>query len=175
MRHDLVALVALVATVAVGLVPAEKAFRGFARPAVVTVAAVLILGAGLESSGAIDRFGRLVLPETAGPVRVLAMLYALAALFSAFMNNVGALALSMPMMATGLVPPRTVYQAVDRPVVVLLGAMAPLGQAMATTGTADLLARWLLDVVTGAPVWAILAVLFLATMTVSDFVNNAAT
>lgn len=97
LRHDLVALAALVATVAVGLVPAEEAFRGFAQPAVVTVAAVLILSAGLESSGAIDRLGRLVLPGGAGAPATLGILCALVALLSAFMNNVGALALSMPM------------------------------------------------------------------------------
>jgi di/tricarboxylate transporter len=53
--------------------------------------------------------------------------------------------------------------------------MAPLGQAMATTGTADLLARLLLDAVAGAPVWLVLLVLLVVTMTLSDFMNNAAT
>lgn len=97
LRHDLVALAALVSTVVAGLVPAEAAFTGFAQPAVITVAAVLILSAGLENSGAIDRLARLVLPEAAGPTSVLAILCALAAFLSAFMNNVGALALLMPL------------------------------------------------------------------------------
>lgn len=96
-RHDMVALAALLATVAAGLVPAEEAFAGFAQPAVVTVACVLVLSSGLQESGAVDRLARLLLPEAAGPGLSIAALLALAAGLSAFMNNVGALALLMPL------------------------------------------------------------------------------
>ncbi len=96
-RHDMVALAALLATVAAGLVPAEEAFAGFAQPAVVTVACVLVLSSGLQESGAVDRLARLLLPEAAGPGPSIAALLALAAGLSAFMNNVGALALLMPL------------------------------------------------------------------------------
>jgi di/tricarboxylate transporter len=95
-RHDMVALAALLATVAAGLVPAASAFEGFGHPAVVTVACVLILSRGLQNSGAIDLLAQRILPLKAPPVAMLSGLTALTALLSGFMNNVGALALMMP-------------------------------------------------------------------------------
>ncbi|MDR6990148.1 SLC13 family permease [Luteimonas sp. 3794] len=95
-RHDLVAGASLLACVAVGLVGAEQAFAGFGHPAVITVACVLVLSRGLQTSGAVDALTRVVLPSKAGPMLSIAALTALAALLSAFMNNVGALALLMP-------------------------------------------------------------------------------
>ncbi len=95
-RHDMVALGSLLACVFAGLLPATDAFAGFAHPAVITVAAVLVLSRGLQNSGAVDAFARFVLPQTAGPIPTMAALTGLAAILSAFMNNVGALALLMP-------------------------------------------------------------------------------
>jgi di/tricarboxylate transporter len=95
-RHDLVALVALVACVALGLVPARDAFAGFAHPAVITVAAVLVLSHGLQLSGVVAALARWLLPAKAGPTASLASLVALGAALSAFMNNVGAMALLLP-------------------------------------------------------------------------------
>ena len=95
-RHDMVALGALLACVLTGLLPAGEAFAGFGHPAVITVACVLVLSRGLQSSGAIDALVHRVLPATAGPVATIAALTALGAMLSAFMNNVGALALLMP-------------------------------------------------------------------------------
>lgn len=95
-RHDVVAGAALLACVATGLVAADSAFAGFAHPAVITVACVLVLSRGLQTSGAVDALTRLVLPAKAGPMLSIAALTVLAALLSAFMNNVGALALLMP-------------------------------------------------------------------------------
>jgi di/tricarboxylate transporter len=95
-RHDMVALGSLLACVFVGLLPATEAFAGFAHPAVITIAAVLVLSRGLQNSGAVDAFARFVLPQTAGPIPTMAALTGLAAILSAFMNNVGALALLMP-------------------------------------------------------------------------------
>lgn len=95
-RHDVVALAALLACVFTGLVPAEEAFTGFSHPAVITVACVLVLSQGLQQSGAIDAFMHRLLPASAGPIATMALLITLAALLSAFMNNVGALALLMP-------------------------------------------------------------------------------
>ncbi|MCC5969356.1 MAG: SLC13 family permease [Pararhodobacter sp.] len=95
-RHDVVALAALLACVLVGLVPAEAAFAGFGHPAVITVACVLVLSAGLQSSGAVDVLARTVLPREAGRVGSMAALMGLGALLSGFMNNVGAMALLMP-------------------------------------------------------------------------------
>jgi di/tricarboxylate transporter len=95
-RHDMVAMASLLACVALGLVAPSAAFLGFAHPAVITVACVLVLSGGLQASGAVDAVTRRVLPAAAGPTASIAALAALAAALSAFMNNVGALALLMP-------------------------------------------------------------------------------
>jgi di/tricarboxylate transporter len=95
-RHDMVAAGALLVCVAGGLVPFGEAFNGLGHPAVVTVACVLVLSHGLQSSGAVDVLTRAVLPTRSGPTLAIAALTALAAVLSAFMNNVGALALLMP-------------------------------------------------------------------------------
>jgi len=96
-RHDMVAVAALLACVLAGLVPAADAFAGIGHPAVITVACVLILSSGLKNSGAVDVLTRYVVPAAAGPTLTIGALTALAALLSAFMNNVGALALLMPL------------------------------------------------------------------------------
>src|SRR5699024_4735245 len=66
------------------------------HPAVVTVALVLVLSKGLQNSGAVDGLTRVLLPTQAGPTLSIAALTATGAALSAFMNNVGALALLMP-------------------------------------------------------------------------------
>ena len=108
-RHDLVAMSALLVCVLLGLVPGDKAFSGFGHPAVITVACVLVLGYGLQISGAMDVLAKRLLPSSTGPTVSILALIGLAALLSAFMNNVGALALLMPVaiqMATKLeLPP----------------------------------------------------------------------
>ena len=95
-RHDMVAMAALLACVVAGLVPAESTFAGFGHPAVITVACVLVLSHGLYTSGAVDALTRTVMPTASGPTVTIAVLTGLAALLSGFMNNVGALALLMP-------------------------------------------------------------------------------
>ena len=96
-RHDVVALGALVATVLAGLVPTAEAFDGFGHPAVITVACVLVLSRALQVTGAVDVLARRVIPPGGGPATVLAVLCGLGAFLSSFMNNVGALALLMPL------------------------------------------------------------------------------
>ncbi|WP_114965322.1 SLC13 family permease [Alkalilacustris brevis] len=95
-RHDLVALLALMACVVGGLVPAADAFAGFGHPAVITVACVLVLSQGLQNTGAVDWLARSVLPREAGRLTSMAALMGLGAVLSGFMNNVGAMALLMP-------------------------------------------------------------------------------
>lgn len=95
-RHDIVALGALLACVICGLVPDQEAFAGFGHPAVITVACVLVLSYGLQITGAVDALAQRVIPSKAGPLTTMAALTCLGALLSAFMNNVGALALLMP-------------------------------------------------------------------------------
>jgi di/tricarboxylate transporter len=95
-RHDMVALGSLLACALVGLVPAEEAFAGFGHPAVITVACVLVLSRGMQTSGAVDAITRTVLPARAGIVLSMSALVGLGAVLSSFMNNVGAMALLMP-------------------------------------------------------------------------------
>ncbi|OOG23769.1 SLC13 family permease [Thioalkalivibrio denitrificans] len=95
-RHDVVAMAALLVCVALGLVPSAEAFSGFGHPAVITVACVLVLSFGLQTSGAVDALVRTVMPTGAGPTLTIAALTGLGALLSGFMNNVGALALLIP-------------------------------------------------------------------------------
>ncbi|MEJ8567987.1 SLC13 family permease [Elongatibacter sediminis] len=95
-RHDMVALGALLVCVLAGLVPSAEAFSGFGHPAVITVACVLVLSQGLQSTGAVDALAQRVLPSQGGTMTSIAALIGLGALLSAFMNNVGAMALLMP-------------------------------------------------------------------------------
>lgn len=95
-RHDMVALSALLVCVIAGLVPVAEAFNGFGHPAVITVACVLILSRGLQNTGAVDAVTRHLLPAKSGPTLTIGALTGVAAVLSAFMNNVGALALLMP-------------------------------------------------------------------------------
>ena len=91
-RHDMVAMAALLACVFAGLVPGGEAFSGFAHPAVITVASVLVLGYGLQISGAVDVLVKHLLPSSSGPTLSILALISLGALLSCFMNNIGALA-----------------------------------------------------------------------------------
>jgi di/tricarboxylate transporter len=95
-RHDMVALAALLACVALGIVPPGEAFLGFGHPAVITVACVLVLSQGLLSSGVVDAATQRFLPGSMGPTATIAALAGVAAFLSAFMNNIGALALLLP-------------------------------------------------------------------------------
>ena len=102
-RHDFVALIALfILLIAQVLLPEysiisfEKAFEGFGHPAVITVAAVLIIGKGLEYSGLIEVLGKWVMKVGDSLLLQIFTLSVLVAVASAFMNNVGALAIMMP-------------------------------------------------------------------------------
>jgi di/tricarboxylate transporter len=95
-RHDMVAVAALLACVPTGLVAPAEAFAGFGHPAVITVACVLVLSRALQTSGAVDVLARRLLPAGAGTAVSLLALVGLGALLSGFMNNVGAMALLMP-------------------------------------------------------------------------------
>jgi len=95
-RHDIVAMIALIACVVGGLVPASEAFAGFGHPAVITVASILILSQGLQNTGAVDWLARRVLPKQASRLTSMGALLGLGAVLSGFMNNVGAMALLMP-------------------------------------------------------------------------------
>ena len=95
-RHDVVALSALMVCVLAGIVPGDAAFAGFSHPAVITVACVLVLSQGLRNTGAVDWLARSILPRDGGRLLTMTALMGLGAALSGFMNNVGAMALLMP-------------------------------------------------------------------------------
>jgi di/tricarboxylate transporter len=95
-RYDVVAFAALLTAAAAGAVPADKVFAGFGHPATVTVAMVLIISRGLQNAGTVELIARRLLPPMKSTWAHVASLSGAAGVLSAFMNNVGALALLMP-------------------------------------------------------------------------------
>ena len=95
-RYDVVAIVALLAVVYLGVVPPMAAFTGFGHPAVITVAAVLVVSRALQVSGVINHLARKLAPVRRTTFHQVAATSGITAVLSAFMNNVGALALMLP-------------------------------------------------------------------------------
>ncbi|SMC74096.1 SLC13 family permease [Primorskyibacter flagellatus] len=95
-RYDMVAFAGLMLAVVLGLVPSEKAFSGFGHPATLIVALVLIVSAGLVRSGAVYLITRTMIDSTRNVASHIAIMGAVGGVLSAFMNNVAALALLMP-------------------------------------------------------------------------------
>jgi di/tricarboxylate transporter len=97
LRVDVVAMIVLVALVVTGLVTVEEAFSGFASPAVVTVWAVFIVSGGLTRSGVADLIARQMV-RLAGrdKVRLTVLIMVTVGTMSAFMNNIGAVAILLP-------------------------------------------------------------------------------
>jgi di/tricarboxylate transporter len=95
-RYDLVALAGLLIATLLGFVPADEAFLGFGHPAVVTVAAVLIISRGLSNTGAVEFLTRYIKGATSSPTLHVVGLSTLGGVLSTVMNNVGALVLLMP-------------------------------------------------------------------------------
>ena len=95
-RYDLVAVAALLAGVLTEVIPSQHAFMGFGHPAVITVAAVLVLSRALQESGFVDHLANLLARARHSPGLQIGASGGLTALMSAFMNNIGALALMLP-------------------------------------------------------------------------------
>ncbi len=95
-RYDVVAFTALVVAVLAGVVPVAGAFSGFGHPAVITVVSVLVISRALQKSGVIDYVADRLMATAGNDLLHIGALTVLAAVLSAFMNNVGALALLMP-------------------------------------------------------------------------------
>ena len=76
---------------------------------------------------------------------------------------------------TKIMPIQEIYDHIEWPVVVLLGSMIPLGAALEKSGGTELIAGALVGLTDGLPAWAILTVLMVVTMTLSDVLNNTAT
>ncbi|MBD3658033.1 MULTISPECIES: SLC13 family permease [Marinobacter] len=95
-RYDIVALLALLAMAVAGIVPGDRLFAGFGHPAVITVAAVLVISKGLVNAGVVDAIARLLGKVGSRPTLQVLTLTGVVAVCSGFINNVGALALLMP-------------------------------------------------------------------------------
>ncbi len=95
-RYDVIAMLSLFAAVMIGVVPAKEAFSGFSNPVVVTVAAVLVLSGAIGRSGAIEHVLNFMTRFSEKPALQMLALCGGCMLISAFMNNVGALAIFLP-------------------------------------------------------------------------------
>jgi di/tricarboxylate transporter len=95
-RYDLVAFGALLIALILGVVPKDQAFSGFGHPATIIVALVLVVSRGLTNSGAVDMVARKLIDAGRSLSAHIGMMAGIGAVLSAFMNNVAALALLMP-------------------------------------------------------------------------------
>ena len=96
-RYDLVAFTALLIAAGAGVVPSNEVFSGFGHPAVVVIALVLIVSRGLSNSGAIELLSRYLIVGSRKLGAHIGIMAGFAAVLSAVMNNVAALALLMPL------------------------------------------------------------------------------
>ena len=95
-RYDALAAGALVFLIILGVIPANQAFDGFAHPAVITVALVLIISQGLKNSGLTGLVGKLIGGKSFSKFQFLISVMLIAAVLSSFINNIGALAILLP-------------------------------------------------------------------------------
>jgi len=97
LRVDVVALLVLISVGVLGLIPREELFSGFSNSAVITVWAVYMVSGGLFKTGVADAMGKAIL-KVAGhrETGLIATIMLTVGLISAFMNNVGAVALLLP-------------------------------------------------------------------------------
>jgi len=97
LRVDLIALIVLLLVSITGLVPKEEVFLGFANSAVITIWAVYIVSGGLFKTGVADMLGSFILRLSGtSEARLIAVIMLVCGTMSAFMNNVGAVAVLMP-------------------------------------------------------------------------------
>ena len=95
-RYDALAASALVVLIILGVIPTNQAFNGFAHPAVITVALVLIISQGLKNSGLTGLVGKIIGGKSFTQFQFLISLLFIAAILSSFINNIGALAILLP-------------------------------------------------------------------------------
>ena len=96
LRYDVVALLSLLAAIAAGIVPPEKAFSGFSDDIVIIVASALLVSAAVGRSGVIERVVRQLGPYLTNTYRQVAALVGSVTVLSGFVKNIGALAMLMP-------------------------------------------------------------------------------
>ena len=99
LRIDAVALLVLSSLAILGLVNPGEALSGFSNQATITVAAMFILAAGLQNSGALSGIGRL-LGKAKSPFLFLVVLFGILAVVAPFVNNTAIVAVFMPLVMT---------------------------------------------------------------------------
>jgi len=95
-RYDVVAVAALLASLAIGVVSPTEAFSGFSDDIVIIVGSALIVSAAVSRSGIMEVAVRRFAPNLHGPRSQLILLVVVVAVLSAFVKNIGALAIMMP-------------------------------------------------------------------------------
>jgi len=95
-RYDALSMGALVVLVILGVIPSADAFVGLSHPAVITVALVLVISQGLKNSGLTGLVGKLIGGKQFTEFQFLIVLLFIAAFLSSFINNIGALAILLP-------------------------------------------------------------------------------
>ena len=75
----------------------------------------------------------------------------------------------------GILPISQLYQEIDWPIIILLGAMIPVSNALQTTGSTQLIAEFMVNMTGSLPSWFIIVIIMIMTMCLSDIINNAAT
>ncbi|MBS3848151.1 SLC13 family permease [Devosia sp. J2-20] len=95
-RYDVVAVAALLASLAIGVVSPAEAFSGFSDDIVIIVGSALIVSAAVSRSGIMEVAVRRFAPNISGPRAQLILLVTVVAVLSAFVKNIGALAIMMP-------------------------------------------------------------------------------
>ena len=98
LRYDLVAMLALLAAVTTGIVPPDQAFRGFGDDIVIIVATALLVSAAVARSGITERLMAPLAPHLTTVRRQVIVLVGVVTVLSAFVKNVGALAILMPIV-----------------------------------------------------------------------------
>src|SRR5260370_25426825 len=96
LRYDVVALLALLAAVLTGVIPPDKAFSGFSNEVIPLIAGALVVSTAIGNSGLVDRVVRRLAPYLKSPDLQVGVLVALVTALSAFMKNIGALAIFLP-------------------------------------------------------------------------------
>ncbi|MBU1209655.1 MAG: anion permease, partial [Alphaproteobacteria bacterium] len=145
---------------------------------------LLLLGLPERVQLATERMGALPLAQRGLQVRNGKQAAIAATIFAAAIGLASVGLLYLPVALAGvtilyvllrIVPARQLYDAIEWPVVVLIGSLIPIGIALEKSGGTELLANWIVNITHGAPAWVVLTLLMIVTMTLSDVLNNTAT
>ncbi len=145
---------------------------------------LLLLGPSERLPEVASWLGTLPLAERGLQVTQRGRAWLAIAIFSTAVLLAGLGALALPVALAGaatlfvflrIVPPRQLYTSIEWPVIVLLGSMIPLGQALEASGGTALIAQTVGDLSAGLSPVVVLVLLMVATMSLSDVMNNTAT